>query len=420
MENNHDEVLKTLKRRESMLAAINEMATHLLSYDNKIFGDVMGEGLKPIAKAAGIDRVAVYRYLDQYLRFSQVYLWIGKTMPLEEFMLEMPIIPPISTWHNSFVKGECINANLQELPEDEVLYLKKFGIKSICMVPVFTYGKLWGVITLEDHTTYRYFSPGSLDLLQSAAHICAGAVVREEMKREIYDADHANKAKSRFLAMMSHEVRAPLTVIATGIDFADAKIAQGGNVAIIRNALDVIRKETQRLGRMVNGMLNLASTSDTDEARKRVDFTALLTNSTEVFRLTLEKHNNKLFVTIEPNLPDVYVETDRFAQIMTNLLTNATEHTHNGKVYINAEYDGGFIAVSVTDTGKGIDPEILPGVFDYGVSGKNTTGYGLYLCKTIVEAHGGEIKIESKPDEGTKVTFTVPIYGGQETENKSE
>jgi len=418
MENNHDEVLKTLKRRESMLAAINEMATHLLSHENKVFGDVMGEGLKPIAKAAEIDRIAVYRYLDQYLRFSQVYLWIGETVPLEDFMLEMPIIPPISTWHASFVKGESINANLEDLPEDEVVYLKRFGIKSICMVPVFSYGKLWGAITLEDHTTYRYFSQSSLDLLQSAAHICAGAVVREEMKREINDAEQANKTKSRFLAMMSHEIRTPLTVIATGIDFADEKIAKGSSLPIIRNALDVVRKETQRLGRMVNGMLNLASISDTDEVRRRVDFTALLNDSAEVFRLTLEKLNNELVVDLPSGLPDVFVETDRFTQIITNILTNAAEHTQNGKVTISAEFDGTFITVRISDTGQGIKPEIVPFIFDYGVSGRNNTGYGLYLCKTIVEAHGGVIEVESTYGEGTSVIFTVPVYGGQEEESK--
>jgi len=418
MENTLDDALKTLKRRESMLAAINEMATHLLSHENKIFGDVMGEGLKPISEAAGIDRIAVYRYLDQYLRFSQVYLWIGKTVPLEDFMLDMPIIPPISTWHSSFIKGECVNANLEELPEEEVVYLKKFGIKSICMVPVFTYGKLWGAITLEDHTRYRYFSPSSLDLLRSAAHICAGAVVREEMKREINDAEHANKTKSRFLAMMSHEIRTPLTVIATGIDFADEKISKGSSVPIIRNALDVIRKETQRLGRMVNGMLNLASISDTDEVRKRVDFSALLNDSAEVFRLTLEKLNNTLVVNISPGLPDVFVEADRFTQIITNILTNAAGHTQNGTVTISTEYDETFITVRITDTGVGINPDILPFIFEYGISGRENTGYGLYLCKTIVEAHGGSIEVESKLGKGTTIMFTVPVYGGQEEEQR--
>jgi len=416
MENNGD-VLKELKQRESMLAAINKMATLLLSHENKVFGDVMGEGLKPIAEAAGIDRIAVYRYLDQYLRFSQVYLWIGKTVPLEDFMLEMPIIPPISTWHTSFVKGECINANLEELPEDEVVYLKRFGIKAIYFVPIFTYGKLWGVITLEDHTTYRYFDTGSLDLLQSAAHICAGAVVREEMKREIYDAEHASKTKSRFLAMMSHEIRTPLTVIATGIDFADEKIAKGSSIPIIRNALDVVRKETGRLGRMVNGMLNLASISDTDEVRKRVDFAELLRNSAEVFRLTLEKLNNELVVDLSPGLPDVFVETDRFTQIITNILTNAADHTQNGKVSISTEFDDMFITVRISDTGEGINPDIVPYIFEYGLSGRNNTGYGLYLCKTIVEAHGGVIDVESELGEGTSVIFTVPVYGGQEEES---
>jgi len=416
-ENNLEKSMRTLKHREKMLAAINEMATRLLSHENKSFDDVMDRGLIPITAAAGIDRVAVYRYSDQYTRFGQVYLWIGKTAPLEEFMLKMPVEPPISLWHESFVNGECINANLKDLTEIEDAYLSRFGIKAIYFVPVFIHGKLWGVITLEDHTNYRYFDEDSLDLLQSAAHLCAGAVVREEMKNEIYNAKCDNKEKIRFLADISHEIRAPLTVIATGIDFADSRVEAGGDTAQIRNALDTVREETQRLGRMVGGMVNLAAMSDTDENRKRVDLAALLRNSAEVFRLTLEKQCNELNVDISPELPDVYVETDRFAQIMTNLFTNAARHTKDGRVTLTADYNETFITVQITDTGEGILPEILPLVFERGVSGGDGTGYGLHLCKTIVEAHGGTITADSD-DTGTTITFTVPVYGGQEAGHK--
>ena len=240
-----------------------------------------------------------------------------------------------------------------------------------------------------------------------------------ELKKAIDNAECANRAKSHFLADMSHEIRAPLTVIATGIDFADARVQTGVDTAGIRNALDIVRNEIQRLGRMVGGMLDLASMSDTGVNRKRVDFAALLRAGAETFRLTMEKQNNDMVVDIAPGLPDVYVGTDSFTQIMTNLFANAARHTKDGQVILTAEYDETFITVRVTDTGEGILPEILPRVFERGVSGTGNTGYGLYISKTIVEAHGGAISIKSQPGGGTAVTFTVPVYGGQEAGHKS-
>ena len=195
--NNLKEALEALEHREVMLAAINEMATRLLSHERENLEDVMSYSLKPIADSAGLKRIAVYRYLDRDTQFSQVYLWIGKTVPLEDFMIIIPSDDVVTRWMQTWIKNECINANLKYSPRDEVKWLSKFGIKSIYMVPVFTEGKLWGVITFEDHTKFRYFDEGSFDLLQSAAHICAGAIVREEMKRKLRDNLRAGKALDR-------------------------------------------------------------------------------------------------------------------------------------------------------------------------------------------------------------------------------
>ena len=227
--------------------------------------------------------------------------------------------------------------------------------------------------------------------------------------------DGLNRTKTEFLQDMSHEMKAPLTVIATGIDFADREIGRdGGDLAEARSALDVVREETQRLGRMVSGMISLATMSGIAENRKRVDFAALLGSSAEAFRLPMEKYHNALRVKIDPDLPDVFVEHDRFTQVMANLLTNAADHTRDGQVFVTAEHDGPVITVQVSDTGDGIERSLLPAVLERGVSGRGGTGYGLYICKTVVEAHGGTIKIESEPGKGTTVTFTVPVYGGQE------
>jgi signal transduction histidine kinase len=223
-----------------------------------------------------------------------------------------------------------------------------------------------------------------------------------------------NHMKDEFLQDLRHELQNPLTVISTGVESADVNIASGGDVSKTRKALEIVQDETLRLGRMVRGMIRLAEMTEEKESRKRADFAVLLKNSAEAFRPVLEKQNNKLSVNITPELPDVFVEVDKFKQVMTNLFSNVARHTHGGHITITAERDGAFNRVCLTDTGEGFDPEILRKVFERGVSGGDGTGYGLYLCKTVIEAHGGVIGIESEPGEGTAVTFTVPVYGGQD------
>ena len=180
-----ERAVRTLKNREKMLNALNEMAVSLLSYENESFEDVISKGLKPVTDMAGVDRVAVYRMLDGDIRLGQVYLWYGQTIPLDEELLIVPLDPPVVRWLDILTKGGCINAKVDEMDVEESAWLRRFGAKCAYFVPIFTRGRFWGVVTLEDHTTYRYFEEDSLDLLQSVAHLCADVVLRADMTREI-------------------------------------------------------------------------------------------------------------------------------------------------------------------------------------------------------------------------------------------
>jgi len=252
------------------------------------------------------------------------------------------------------------------------------------------------------------------------------------VQRQSEELDRLNKMKTGFLQDMSHEMKAPLTIIATGIDFANQEIhAENSSLADAGDALEMIRDETQRLGRMIGGMAELASMNEISENRKRVSFASLLRDGAESFRYTLEQKKNSLTVQIAQGMPDVFIERDKFTQVIANLLSNAADHTKNGWIKVKADFSDEYITVRITDTGEGVAPDMLPDVFKRGVSGKGSTGYGLYICKTVVEAHGGTISIESGERRveidysgsqknsqlvttGTVVTFTVPIYGGQE------
>jgi signal transduction histidine kinase len=147
---------------------------------------------------------------------------------------------------------------------------------------------------------------------------------------------------------------------------------------------------------------------------KTLHIDTLLTNSAEAYRTILEKRGNKLNLTISNGKADdigcVYGNADQLIQVMVNILSNANRHTKDGIIDVETEPDGDCIKVTIKDNGSGIAPELLPHIFERGVTGTGSSGLGLEICKRIIESHGGTIVAESTPDKGTVIRFTLPVY----------
>ena len=238
-----------------------------------------------------------------------------------------------------------------------------------------------------------------------------------EQQKKLDEQNHilerASRAKTEFLSNTSHEMRTPLTVISVNVqtvaeileDMGEA-VRDGEATELLQNA----QQEIMRLARMVGGTLTLAAISENTD-RQALDFSTLLRSSVEMFSLHLQKGGNTLTEEIAGGLT-VFGNADLLAQVVANLLQNASAYTRQGKVNLTAQKSGHDILVSVKDSGDGISAELLPHVFERGVS-TGGTGFGLYLCKTVVESHGGRIWIESEPGNGTTVSFALPTYEGQ-------
>jgi two-component system phosphate regulon sensor histidine kinase PhoR len=124
-------------------------------------------------------------------------------------------------------------------------------------------------------------------------------------------------------------------------------------------------------------------------------------------------------------LPVLHIDGARIEQVLLNLLQNALTFTpHGGRITLGAEVRGEQVAIWVRDTGVGIAPEDLPHIFerfykaDHARSGGGT-GLGLAIAKHLVERHGGQIAATSQPDQGTIVTFSLPLAGPYDTERKT-
>jgi signal transduction histidine kinase len=184
----------------------------------------------------------------------------------------------------------------------------------------------------------------------------------------------------------------------------------------------LVRGEAARLQRLVDDLQRL---SRLEAGQEQLERTALspYTVIEKALRQATAQFEEK-GVTLEnlapPATPAVLADQDRLTQILLNLLGNALRYTPDGgKVSVSAAREQGWLAISVSDTGVGIAPEHLPHVFDrfYRVDESRSrssggSGIGLTIVRRLVEAHGGTIRADSRPGEGTTFTFTLPLATG--------
>lgn len=223
-----------------------------------------------------------------------------------------------------------------------------------------------------------------------------------------------DQLKSDFVSMVSHELRAPLTNINGSIELmlADDQMDPEVQHAMLR----IIGEQSARLTRLVQGILNVSRI----EARKleihpqTVSVRPLIEKVIANLPRSGNRHDFRL--PDEP-LPAVRADPDRLEEILTNLIDNAVKYSPNGgTIELKAQPNDGWLVISVSDPGVGIPPKELQKIFekfhrvDRG-DARTTYGHGLglYISKRLIEAHGGDIWVESRLGEGSTFSFTLPL-----------
>ncbi|MYI22502.1 MAG: response regulator [Gammaproteobacteria bacterium] len=236
------------------------------------------------------------------------------------------------------------------------------------------------------------------------------------------------RARAKFLGIVTHELRAPLaaikgsstTVLAASRRFSSAEMLQFFRIIDEQaDNMSVLMGDLLDAGRIATGTLSIWSEAS--------DVGALIDRARNTFLSAGGPHGVR--VDIPPDLPSVLVDRQRIVQVLGNLLSNAANHAQaSSPIEVSARRDGVHVAISVSDNGKGIPPERLARLFS-GRAGAGdgkrgvATGLGLAICKGLVEAHGGRIWAESEgEDRGARFTFTVPVAeeaGGDVTAQES-
>jgi len=245
------------------------------------------------------------------------------------------------------------------------------------------------------------------------------ALVRHVMERK--KAEEArrqlDRMKSEFIATVSHELRTPLQSI---MGFTKLMVQDKALDPITQTRfLNTIDKESERLAELIDDLLDVSRLESGKFVLQRQRLSLRDTIRSAIYGLSnLAKEKAILIVDNVPEgLPEIEADEARIKEVMFNLVSNAIKFsTEGGKITVNAQATPNEILVQIIDQGIGIPAEALPHLFQkfYQINGSATRtrgglGIGLYITKQIVEAHGGKIRVESKLDEGSTFSFTLPL-----------
>ncbi len=272
-----------------------------------------------------------------------------------------------------------------------------------------------GAIGVGNRVSARPFSPHSRQLLRALADYAAIAIENARLYEEV---QQANRAKSEFVSVVAHELRAPMT----SIHGYTSMLRQGLGGELTPTQAEFITAIDEVTERMRVLVSDLADVSRIEAGRLRMEprpvkFQDALLKAAKTVRTSIESRSQRLTLQVPDDLPLVQADPNRLVQILTNLLSNATKYTPDeGGIRVEVGVEGDHVRCAVSDTGIGMSPEDLERLFTKFFRSDHPhvrevpgTGLGLVIVKNLVELQGGEVEVASELGRGTRVSFTLPV-----------
>lgn len=289
--------------------------------------------------------------------------------------------------------------------------LRARGIRSLLGVPLLVEGRVIGVLNVGSRQP-RQFTQEDTRLLQLVADRVALGIDRARLFAEV---QATNDRKSEFLAMMAHELRTPLSAISNAlyllenIDVSDPRAGRH---------LATMKRQACQLTRLVEDLMDISriARGQTELRLEPLPIRPIAEEVTEALRPLADARGQELTCTVSAEHLLVNADPGRLEQILTNLLNNGIKYTEpGGRIWLAVDREGDHAVVRVTDTGIGIDPPMLPHVFDLfrqversALRSQGGLGIGLALVKRLVELHGGDVTAHSG-GEGLGAQFVVRL-----------
>ncbi|HVR64521.1 MAG TPA: ATP-binding protein [Polyangia bacterium] len=291
--------------------------------------------------------------------------------------------------------------------------LKALGLGSYIVVPLSAHGRVFGALTLATvRASGRRYGQAELEI---AEHLGRRAGLAIENARLFREAQDAIRLRERVLAIVSHDLRNPLTAARMSAELIAKQAHQQKDERLLKHA-ETIERSALRMEHLIGDLLDMARihAGKLEIVRRAHRADAIVREASEPFEGAAARQG--IHYTVEPTLTDLSVDCDRerVLQIFSNLLGNAFKFAARGDhITLRARREGGELRFEVADSGPGIPADERPHIFDAYWSaerrGVKGTGLGLYIVRGVVEAHGGRIWVDSDPGRGTTFFFTLPL-----------
>ncbi len=311
---------------------------------------------------------------------------------------------------DELLERTCVDA-------DHLRIMRALRLRSAMIVPLSAGDRVLGALSFVHAESGRSYTEADLDLGEELGRRCATAIDNATLyasaQRARETADVANRAKDEFLAVVSHELRTPLNAIlgwSRMLSAAQMDETRRGRAieTIERNAVAMAQliEDLLDLSRVISGKMRLDI--------QQVDLVPVIEAALDSIKPAADVKGVRLLPVLDGSVPSVGGDPTRLQQIVWNLLSNAVKFTpRGGRVEVLLKRSGSSVELAICDTGKGIDSDFLPHVFDpFRQQDATTTrargglGLGLAITRQLVELHGGRIEAESA-GEGHGATFRV-------------
>ncbi len=305
------------------------------------------------------------------------------------------------------------------------------GLASFALVPGVANERLVCILVASNGAAPYDFHASALRFLQGVANQSALALANASLVSELQtnnrELEAANeklreldKLKSQFLSIATHELRTPLSIILGYNAMLEESLAD----RLTPEENETLRESVQackRLIRLVNSMLDI---SQIESGKMRMNFSyadlrQIASGVATLFQQEARRRGIGLSLEMPPRIPRVFVDAERIEQVLVNLVGNALKFTARGTItiHIRPRPEECSIEIAVSDTGVGISPDDQQHLFDEFVQlrgqmerrQRDGSGLGLAIAKRIIEAHQGQIRVESVPGQGSTFSFLIPL-----------
>jgi signal transduction histidine kinase len=245
--------------------------------------------------------------------------------------------------------------------------------------------------------------------------------LNETLERRVMERTEAlaelDRRKDEFLAMMSHELRAPLAPIANALQLLGTQ--RGSENPLQHQARSIIERQMGNLQHLVDDLLEVSriTTGKIPLRRKPVAVGDIVKGAVETVRSVVEQRRQVLTVSVPPEPIRLHADKGRLEQVVVNLLHNAAKYTEeDGRIWLTVELEGESVLIRVRDAGPGISPEFLPRIFDLFTQEEQSLdrsqgglGIGLALVRRFAELHGGDVQAFSTLGQGSEFVVRLPL-----------